>query len=325
MPKFTKTLYKGANHEGFDREWGVHKNCSEWWYTTGYFHDASGRMYSFQFTLLRIKLLFFCPYIIMLALTDFETKKHYYFQDITLSGRNITIDENTVGFGKTAVLRKQKDAMLLSARHADFRLDLALDYGKGAIWHCDNGLLQMGIDKPGQTTLYYSYTNMPTDGTLVLNGETSAVQGKSWFDKQGGPYGVINRRCMWELFSLRFFDDEEMMLFSFPQRRYQDGTYIRADGSYQRLNDYVITPTDFTYPDGQTQYSAAWEIAVPGLKDEAYTVTPLLEGQMNMGYYELLAGIYNRQGKRVGLCFVELLPGVYNKRFPFTLLKRTGK
>jgi predicted secreted hydrolase len=131
MSKFKKMTYKGANHRNFDEEWGIHKYCSEWWYTTGYFNDESGRMYSFQFTLLRIKLLFLRPYVIMLALTDFETGKHYYFQDITLSSSNVKIDENTVGFGETAIVRKQKNGMRLTAKHEDFTLDLMLGYGKG--------------------------------------------------------------------------------------------------------------------------------------------------------------------------------------------------
>ena len=323
MSKLKKIKYTGVWHGGFEEEWGIHKNCSEWWYNTGYFYDEPGMMYSFQFTVIRAKLLFLRPYIVMLALTDFENKKHYYFQDITLSGKNISIDESKVMFGKTAIITKQEKAILLSAKHTSFELDLALGYGKGAVWHCDNGLLRMGIDKPGQTTVYYSYTNMPVTGSMKLNGTIKAVNGKAWFDKQGGTCDIKSRSCMWEWFSLRFFDDEEMMLFSFPQSKYQDGTYIRAGGEYQRLTDYEITPTQFVFPDGKTKYSAAWEIFTPGLKDERYSIMPLLEGQMNMGYYELLAGIYNEKDAQVGLCFVELLPGVYNRKFPDTVFRRS--
>jgi len=42
---------------------------------------------------------------------------------------------------------------------------------------------------------------------------------------------------------------------------------------------------------------------------------PLLDQQLNLVYFELLAEIYNPAGEKVGLCFVELLPGVYNKKF----------
>jgi len=323
MPKFEVIPYLGRAHGNFEEEWGIHRGCSDWWYATGQLADDEGRIYSFQFTMLRVKVSVLRPYVVMLALTDFESGRHYYFQRVTLSGKSVRIDQDSVGFEDVASIRKLGDGMKLSAQTKNFSLDILLGYGKGAVWHCDDGLLRMGIDGPKQTTIYYSYTNMPAAGMLTLHGRTEAVTGKAWFDKQGGPYSIRKRECMWEWFSLRFFDDEEMMLFSFPQDDYRDGTYIGADGSSVRLNEYRISPLDFVYPDGRTKYSYGWKLAVPGLKDENYTLNPLLKGQMNMGYYELLADIFNEKNEKVGVCFVELLPGVYNTKFPDTVLRNT--
>lgn len=322
MAKFQKMQYKGREHGSFAEEWGLHKGCSEWWYATGYLKDDLARLYSFQFTILRVHVAAFFPYLIMLGLTDFSTGKHAYYQNIQLLPKGIVIAADTVGYGDIAHIRKGKEGMALLVRHKNFSLDLQLDYGKGAVWHCDNGFLQMGVQEQKQTTVYYSYPNMPTRGTLQLAGKTLQVTGKSWFDKQGGPYSLINPKTHWEWFSLRFVDDEEMMLFSFPQNDYQDGTYIRKDGTYQRLTNYTITPSDFAYPNG-VKYSCKWQLTVPGLKEESYTITPLLKGQMNMGYYELLASIRNNKDEEVGLCFVELLPGAYNKKFKKSLLAKT--
>ena len=316
--------YRGRDHGSFADEWGIHRGCSEWWYVTGYLRDEDEKLFSFQLTLIRARLSIFRPCVLMLALTDFESGRHRYSQRVALLGKDVRIDDRSVSFADLARLEKGKTGMTLKADADGFSLDLALEYGKGAVWHCDNGFLRMGIDEPGQSTIYYSYTNMPTAGTITMGGASKTVRGKSWMDKQGGPYSIMNRSCMWEWFSLRFFDDEEMMLFSFPQSGYQDGTYIRGDGRSQRLNRYTIVPADFTYPDGKTKYSSAWEIAVPALKEERYTVKPLLPGQMNIGYYELLAGIWNPRGDQVGLCFVELLPGVHNEKFPRTLLTRNS-
>lgn len=44
----------------------------------GYFTDVHENMYSFQFTLINPHIFGLEPYIIMLALTDFKTGKHYY-------------------------------------------------------------------------------------------------------------------------------------------------------------------------------------------------------------------------------------------------------
>ena len=46
---------------------------------------------------------------------------------------------------------------------------------------------------------------------------------------------------------------------------------------------------------------------------------------MNLGYYELLAGVYNPSGALVGYCFVELLPGARNKKFSIKLFQKADK
>jgi len=322
MAKITAIPYRTYDHGSFEEEWGCHKKTSEWWYATGYFSDAAGKMFSFQFTLIRTPLLrLLTPHVLMLALTDFSTGQHIYSQRTALTSSAITIDRKTVRFGDLAQITKGAEGMHLTSRHPDFTLDLELAYGKGACWHCDHGVLRMGVDEPKETTLYYSYTNMPTVGTMTLRGSPGTVKGKSWFDKQGGPYSIMDRKTHWEWFSLRFFDDEEMMLFTFPQSHYQDGTYIPRQGEATRLTHYTIKPLDFVTVNAM-KFSTGWILEVPGLKDEHYTIRPLLKGQVNLAYFEQLAGIYTLEGQQVGLCFVELLPGVYNEKFPLRMFTR---
>ena len=68
-----------------------------------------------------------------------------------------------------AHLKREADRMLLTVRTEDFDLDLALDKGKGATWHADDGVLVMGgAEDPRRRTVYYSYTNMPTSGQVTL-------------------------------------------------------------------------------------------------------------------------------------------------------------
>ena len=68
-----------------------------------------------------------------------------------------------------------------------------------------------------------------------------------------------------------------------------------------------------------------WDLVMPGVKEERYEIRPLTDGQLNLYYYELLAGIYNPAGEQVGLCMVELLPGARNsqdKVNPLNMLKK---
>ncbi len=314
MPRCKVIPYRTHNHGSFEEEWLLHKGCSEWWYATGYLEDENKNLYSFQYTLIRARVGLLHPYILMLALTDFKNEKHYYSKKLTMSRSDLKVDETAAAFGNLALAEKKNDGIRCSGQNPDFSFDLFLGYGKGAVWHCDNGVLQMGIPGKKETTFYFTWPNMPTAGTITFAGKTLNVTGKSWFDRQGGTYHIANKECHWEWFSLRFFDDEEIMLFSFPQDDYRDGTYILKDGSYSRLNEYSIKPLEFVYPEG-LKFSSGWDVSVPGVKDEKYIIKPLLEGQLNLVYFELLAGIYREDGTQVGMCFVELLPGVYNDSF----------
>ncbi len=311
-PKYIE--YNPNNLQDFNHEWLLHKRCKEWWYATGILFDNAQNMYSYQYTLLHINLGIVTAKIAMLALTDYANNRHYYLQTPANRSNPITITETEASIGKIASATKMDDGIRIILNHKDFSLDLVADYGKGAFWHCNNGKLQMGIPGKKETTMYYSYTNMPSTATLTLNGQKIHLTGKTWFDKQGGTYNIINRQTHWEWFSLRFFDDEEVMLFTFPQNEppYFDGTYIDRNSTAHRLNDYTLQQTDYTHFGGM-KWSAGWKLHM-NVKDRDYTIEPVQEGHMNFAYFEELCYIKNRNGEIVGYAFAELLPGVLNSR-----------
>ena len=251
----------------------------------------------------------------MSAITDFQTKKHYYTQEFTLLRKNIEIDKNKVVCNKANVF-KNKNNMIIESIGDKFSYKLTLEYGKGPYWHCDKGKLYMGIEDKKQTTFYYSYTNMPTTGIINLNGKEIEVTGSTWFDKQGGIFDFMDIHTHWEWFSLRFYDNEEIMLFNFPQQNYCDGIYIKRNLTSNRLNNYSMKPIRFIEKNGY-KFSCGWNLKIPQIKDESYKIIPIMDGQMNLAYFEQLCDIYN---KEVGMCFVELLPGVYNKKLDGKLL-----
>jgi predicted secreted hydrolase len=311
--------YRQANHGTFDEEWPVQKGVSGWWYITGYFTDPRdpGHLYSYQFTVVKPRVFGFSPWILQLALTDVQAGRHHFMQRMTLSRPAIYVTDDTVNYLSFVHLKREKDCLLLTARTEAFELNLALDKGKGAFWHGDDGVLVMGgAEDPRRRTVYYSYTNMPTSGEVIIHdpqGESRPLQvtGKSWFDRQWGPFGLININTHWEWFSLRFFDDEEVMLFAFPQCPYYDGTYISKDGRRSLVRNYTCIARGFTEASGM-QFSMGWDLVMPGIKEQKYEIRPLTDGQLNLAYFELIAGIYNPAGKQVGLCMVELLPGARN-------------
>lgn len=311
MKEIHYTTSPGVPHQSMEEEFLCHKKGSEWWYCTGVLEDKAGKLFSFQFTLARVRVYGLQFNILMTAVTDFETGKHYYAQHPIFFGKNVILTPEKVALDGVAEMNFSTKELGLSMGSSGYSLSLRLDIVKPPVWHCKDGVLRMGIDDPKETTYYWSYTNLAASGKLILDNEVYEVAGKAWFDKQGGTYTLTKRWTNWEWFSLRFFDDEEIMLFSFPQDDYRDGTYIERSGSYRRLNKYTLTPQGFTETGGK-KFSHGWSVEMPGIKDELYTIVPKMDGQLNLFYFELLADIKDGEGRNVGYCIVELLPGVYN-------------
>jgi len=260
-------------------------------------------------------------YVLNLAVTDLKTGEHFFKKRESTPELTACADANEVLFLPYASLERNADSLDVSGILPTVSYNLHLDFGKGAAWHCNNGVLVMGDESdPLQRTVYYSYPNMPTRGTLTFiddegNETEMVVEGKSWYDRQWGPFEVLNTRSHWEWFSLRFFDNEEIMLFYFPghdepyQEEYQDGTFINTTGNYERLQNYDYSVTDYIEVDGVC-YSFGWEITLPGIKEEHYRIEPMLDGQIHWGYFEMMAAVYNDSNELVGYTFVELLPNL---------------
>ncbi|WP_062378751.1 lipocalin-like domain-containing protein [Demequina pelophila] len=314
MGKMKKVSYTPDSLVSFDREWNLHRGCSEWWYCTGIVDTAGGHRFTYQFTLVSMGAVpLVTPKLLQAALTDMVTGEHHYLQDASLTGRKATLTDERLAYADRFELKRGPDGFTVKINHKDFAIDVSLGWGKGAFWHCDGGKLYMGVEGDEKaTTYYYSYPNMPTTGTLTFKGKRQRITGKTWFDKQGGNYPLTARESQWEWMSLRFHDGEEMMLFAFPHMGYADGTYITADGRSERLNDYTLTTTRTIMHSGK-RWSAGWNLVVPGKKEERYTIAPIFDGNINLSYFEELCSVRNEAGEEVALAFVELLPGVLNE------------
>lgn len=323
--------YRQEDHGDFDAEWPIQRGVSGWWYITGYFSEVGKPqdLYSYQFTVIKPRAYGISPFILQLAVTDIQNARHYFRQQVKFAGRDLYATADVVNYLSTARLERQAERMLLRARTDIFEFDLDLNKGKGAFWHGDDGVLVMGNpDKPVERTVYYSYTNMPTTGQVTLHlpgsdDRTMQITGKSWFDRQWGPYHLMDPYTHWEWFSIRFFDDEEVMLFAFPQCPYYDGTYITRDRQRRLVRNYTYTPTKFVEVNG-VKFTSGWELVMPGVKEERYSLRPVIDGQLNLAYFELLAEVINPGGERVGYCVVELLPGARNpqKKMGLDLFKK---
>ena len=79
-----------------DDEFLSHRECSEWWYATGYLGDGEGSMFAFQFTLAKVRIYGARFHMLLTSLTDFQTGEHRFRQVPVLFGKGIVATGETV-------------------------------------------------------------------------------------------------------------------------------------------------------------------------------------------------------------------------------------
>ena len=264
----------GIPHGSFEDVFLSHDKCSEWWYCTGYLSsEEENRLFGYQFTLAKVRLVGLKFHILICSVTDFAEQKHYNIQTPIFFGKGITANNQVIAVNDQIRVELRPNnhssmgSMKLHMEGGDFVLDTEMEAVKAPAWHCEDGVLKMGVqDDPKELTYYYSFTNLATTGSLVLKGKEYAnLKGKTWFDRQGGTYSLTKNTSSLEWFSLRFFDNSEAMLFVFPQTGYQDGTRIASDGSYHRMNDYAIEATGMIEYNNM-KFSNGWNLTMEGKK-----------------------------------------------------------
>ena len=319
--------YREITHGSLDEEWAPHHKANDWWYLTGYLRSVTRPdcLYSYQFTIINPRHFGKAFYVLHLAFTDMQTGQHFLERRKRITGKKTGITGENVAFLPYGLLERNRNGMMLNARVKEVELTLNLKPGKDAVWHGNNGVMVMGTpEDPQQRTVYYSFTNMPTSGSVKLTDGSGQrqefeVTGKSWFDRQWGPFRLLSVVSFWEWFSIRFFDDEEVMLFAFPQHSYYEGTFIDKTGKSRRITDYKY---DYHKLNNRCKllFSYGWDVTLPGIKDERYRIVPMNERQFNGRYYEMMASVSGMDGTEVGYCFVELLPGVRQDARTYNLL-----
>ena len=90
----------GIPHRSFEDEFLSHDKCSEWWYCTGYLSsEAEHRLFGYQFTLAKVRLLGLRFHLLICSVTDFAEQKHYNIQTPIFFNKGITANNQLIAVG----------------------------------------------------------------------------------------------------------------------------------------------------------------------------------------------------------------------------------
>ena len=134
------------------------------------------------------------------------------------------------------------------ARQDNVALDLTLRAAKSVVLQGDRGLSQKSAE-PGNASYYYSYTRLPTQGTIQLGDRVFTVTGASWLDREWSTSALGPDQSGWDWFALQLDDGRDLMFYRMRRKDgsadpSSNGTLIAADGQFRSLggNDVEVQP-----------------------------------------------------------------------------------
>jgi predicted secreted hydrolase len=165
--------------------------------------------------------------------------------------------------------------------------------GKPPVFHGDRGLSHKG-GAPGNASYYYSFTRLPTTGTLEVGGERIAVEGLSWMDREWSTSALSEEQEGWDWFSLQLDDDRELMFYGLRLRAggssldpASSGTLVEPDGTVQHLelSDVEIRVLDrWRSPRSGVRYPSRWRLAVPRAGIDLVVEPILADQELDVGF-----------------------------------------
>ncbi|MBE0425608.1 MAG: carotenoid 1,2-hydratase [Nitrospirae bacterium] len=274
----------------------------QWWYFTGHLFDKNGREFGYELTFFVVnvhktnyKSQFGVNtiYISHFAISDVNGNK-FYFSDKADAGAfgfaGAKKDQLEVWVGKN-VLKGNIDKMNLKASDDKNMIDLKLMPAKPVVLNGENGYSRKSEESPLISSIYFSYTNMKTEGTLKTGNQTFNVKGKSWFDREISSRGLSENQEGWDWFAIQLDDGREIMLYILRNKdgsidRYSSGTFVCTDGKYRLLSidDFnVKVLASYKSKKTKARYPSKWDIRIPS-ENLVLLVTPLIEDQEILAY-----------------------------------------
>ncbi len=263
----------------FPADHGAHPAFrTEWWYATGWLRTAEGRDLGFQVTFFRTR-----PRIDAANPSRFAARQlifaHAALSDpvagLLLHGERAArqgfgLATARTGDADVAIrdwrLRRTPDGRWQTTVAADgFALSLAFRPTQPPLRQGQGGYSRKG-PRPEQASYYYSIPHLRVAGTVRRGGQTVAVTGEAWLDREWSSDYLAPAAQGWDWTGLNLDDGSALMAFRI--RRKGGGT-LWAGGSLRRRDGRIVVlgPGDVAFRPIATWRSRATGAVYPVMQD----------------------------------------------------------
>ena len=314
MPQ--KLIY-GQGHRSFQEDWLPHRGISDIWQLSGIFQESKipQAVYSFRFSLYRVAAGVESFDRVRILLDDLLHNRSYGDRWNLRSSKGereeLHIDENSILFGEHAQILLEGNVMALRLRGESFGLDLRLDCPEHEFWFGTDGRMPIsteGRQKVHQCTL----PGISAVGHLYLQNNSVRVEGKAVFERFFGKQPLRQAKYHWERFYLFMDNGDEIALTTFPYGGFHTGMWFPQAQEATLLSEYALDAIDYTEVD-EWRFASSWKLQIPSISPTQVFLLPLYEKQFHLPISHPVLGIYDQEGRQLGLGLAELLPGARNQ------------
>ncbi|MCE2391573.1 MAG: carotenoid 1,2-hydratase [Proteobacteria bacterium] len=204
----------------------------------------------------------------------------------------------------------------LRAHQDGIGIDLSVAPTKPLVPQGDRGFSRKTADG-SSASHYYSATRLETRGALRLGGETHAVEGTSWLDREWSSGGLAPDQLGWDWFALQLDSGHDLMWYRLrgrtPEAAYSSGAWVPPDGPARSLGPgaaRLSVTSHWRSPRGGVEYPAGWELHLPSEAARLRIRPRVADQELRVGlrYWEGAVEVHGQlDGREVrGVGYVEL-------------------
>jgi predicted secreted hydrolase len=314
----------------FPLDHGPHKQyATEWWYFTGNLTGQHGHTLGYQLTLFRIGLKpgtasgdsdWRSHQIMMghLAVSDIKNVRHWSEERFSRLGAGLAGAETTplnIWLGSWTI-RGQSESELfplqLRADTPEIAIDIKLDEpAKPMVLQGDQGFSRKG-EGSGNASYYYSFTRLPTSGSIRIGEQDFQVMGNSWFDREWSSSALAPDQAGWDWFALQLEDGRDLMFYRMRDKQgraqvFSGGVLVDQNGDSIKLNlqNTHLEPIAHWKSDDGIRYPLRWKLGIPGQQIDL-TIEAAFEDQEMQHSVRYWEGAVRVTGSHRGLGYLEL-------------------
>lgn len=265
-------------------------------------------------------------YMAHLAVSDVRSEQHYDFERFARGAAGLAgaqaapfrvwaegwqmAEQDSTGDADIFPLRLTAQAGGGSGKKS-VSVDLRLTSAKEKVLQGERGLSQKGPGT-GNASYYYSFTRLPTDGTVAVEGDTLSASGVSWMDREWSTSALGKGQEGWDWFALQLEGGRELMYYQLRKNsgapsRFSEGVLVGPQGEVTRLSreDVALEVLDRWENEQGATYPSRWRLRVPS-RNLDLTVTPYFEDQVMNTSVRYWEGAVQVSGSATGSGYVEL-------------------